>query len=153
MDYFSPQKNNTNAPEHREPEDDFSRSSVNKWYLLLAGLVIAGTVIYGVRRWKQRQEESAPTAEKKPSKTASLQVFVGDTRERIVEVLGRPPGVSVIGRKELLIYSNGQVVIENGIAVSVEIGPDRQVGAVQNEGAQIILREGGQIQKQNTRSP
>ena len=151
MDYFSPPKNNTNAPEHREPEEDFPQSSVNIWYLLLAGHIIAGADVYGVRRWKHRQENLAPTAEKKPSK--GPQVFVGDTRERIMDVLGRPPGVSVIGRQEFLIYSNGQVVIENGVAVSVEIGPDRQVGEVKKDDAQIILREGGQIQKQEGRSP
>ena len=153
MDYFSPPKNNTNAPEHREPEEDFPQSSVNIWYLLLAGLIIAGAVVYGVRRWKQRQEEPAPAAEKKPSKATPPQVFVGDTRDRIIEVLGNPPGVSLAGKQEFLIYSNGQVVIENGVAVSVEIGKGRQLGQVQKDDAHIILREGGQIQKQENRSP
>jgi hypothetical protein len=152
MDYFSPPPKNANAPERHEPENEFSGGGVNKWYILLAVLIIVGTVIYGVRQWKQRQG-SEPTAEKKPSKAPPPKVFVGDTRERIVEVLGRPPGVSVIGRQELLIYSNGQVVIENGIAVTVEIGPDRQVGTVKKDDAQIILREDGEIQKQESRSP
>jgi len=152
MDYFNPLRKDPAAQGSQEPEEEFPGGSVNKWYILLAALLIAGATVYGVRRWKHRGEAPAPVEGKpKPAKAAKPpppQVFVGDTRERVVEVLGDPPGVSAVGKQEFLMYSNGQVTIENGVAVSVEIGKERQLGRVRKEDAQIILKEGGRILKQ-----
>ncbi|HOW98855.1 MAG TPA: hypothetical protein P5567_10815 [Kiritimatiellia bacterium] len=144
MDHFTAPPQDPAGNPAPDPDENWPRSGPNIALLLLAILVIAAVVVYAVFRWKNRPEDHSP---------AAPEVAVGDSRERVVDILGKPRGTTLVGGQEILIYSNGQVIIENGVAASVEIGSGRQRGEVTSEGSQIILQKGGRIVEEEKAGP
>jgi len=79
--------------------------------------------------------------------TASPTLAVGDPRDKVIEILGKPMGDTRRDREEMLLYSSGRVYLTDGKVSSLEIGAiDR--GHITSESKQIILKSGGQIQVQ-----
>ncbi|MBP7830111.1 MAG: hypothetical protein KA248_09365 [Kiritimatiellae bacterium] len=144
MDHFTPPIHDPERTPARDPDEDWPSSGPRIGYMLLAALVIAGLAAYAYFRWKNRPAEEKPEA---------AQVQVGDTRERVIDILGKPRGSSLLGGQEILIYTNGQVVIENGLAASVDLGANRSRGQVDSGGSQIILQKGGRIVEQEKAAP
>lgn len=144
MDHFSSPPQDASKPPASDPDENWPRSGPNIGLLLLALLVIAAVAVYAVFRWKNRPGDDLP---------AAAEVAVGDSRERVVDILGKPRGTTLAGGQEILIYSNGQVIIENGVAASVEIGAGRRRGEVKSEASQIILQKGGRIVEEEKAGP
>jgi hypothetical protein len=106
--------------------------------LVLAALIAGGGVFaYKTLFAKNRKPLLAPSV-----------VSVGDPRDKVIRVLGKPKGSTVREHAEILIYDNGHVEIENGVVTVVAVGQGAQRGEIRqsNSKKNIILLDGGRIQ-------
>lgn len=163
MDYFQSPPQGSPPMNTHEPPVIRPESSISWGRLFLAALILAAAVAYGLykRRGSPEMASAASKSEeqktelpwKKMKKDAPPPLFPGDTRDRVIEVLGDPQGVSHRGTRELLLYTNGQVVLENGLVIHVEIGSERPIGQVEIGGTQVILRGSGKLLQQKMDVP
>ena len=143
-----------NPNDGQEPE--IPRGSINLTRVLIGAALIALVMFKLAQLWLRSNTTPVPAppqtniaVKPKPPPKSTPKVAVGDTRERVIEVLGEPKSSGRMGVQEFLIYSNGEIVIEGGVAISVEIGAERKRGEVQAGESQIILRQGGRILDQH----
>jgi hypothetical protein len=79
-------------------------------------------------------------------------VSVGDPRDKVIRILGKPKGSSVRENSEILIYDNGHVEIQDGKVIVVSVGAGAQRGEIRQgrNRKNIILLDGGRIQTRST---
>lgn len=84
---------------------------------------------------------------KKPLLAPSV-VSIGDPRDKVIRILGKPKGSTVREHAEILMYDNGHVEIENGVVTVVAVGQGAQRGEIRQSSSKknIILLDGGRIQ-------
>lgn len=61
------------------------------------------------------------------SSAAASVPSVGDTRERVISLLGSPKGRFAVGKNEILIYDRGEITIEGGKVTRVQLMSDETV--------------------------
>lgn len=146
MDSFEqiPPLEGTPTPPPEQPQQGFmpepEPGNAKKVVLLLvaAGLIVAAGVLVVANMMKGKTQPLAPSA-----------VEIGDPRDKVIRILGKPQGVTVKDKTEILLYAGGHVEIEDGKVTYVSVGKDAQRGAIMHEGRSIILLNGGRIQTQS----
>jgi hypothetical protein len=112
--------------------------------LLILALLIAASGVFAYRM----------LTSKKPLLTPSI-VSVGDVRDKVIRILGKPKGSTISENTEILIYDNGHVEIRDGAVTVVAIGQGAQRGEIRQQSSKknIILLDGGRIQTRSGRAP
>lgn len=124
---------------NRRAPDDFStdNSKRNVIILLVLAVVVVGAALYMAK---------VLLASRKPAAVKVL-VQIGDSKARVIEVMGKPVGTTSAGNREILLYSQQRIVLAKDKVIAVEATTATSGEIKQNE-QKIILMDGGKIQTQ-----
>ena len=124
---------------NRKAPDDFSESNSKRNIIILLVLAVAvvGAALYTAKTLLA-SKRAAPI---------NILVQAGDTKARVLEVMGKPVGTTSSGNREILLYSQQRIVLVQDKVIAVEATSATSGEIKQNE-QKIILMEGGKIQTQ-----
>lgn len=145
------EKKDTPEPRDQRLEEPHPSEGVNVWALLVAGLVAILAVGYYFYTHHKRQtppppppQPAAPTQTvqkaKQPQKAPRKEIVPGMPREQVIETLGRPQGVSLVGDQEFMYFKDGEVILKGGVVISANLGSNRIVGRIEAGDQRLILR-------------
>jgi hypothetical protein len=124
-------------PQSFTPEPPPSEGKKVILLLVVLAVLIAGAGVFAYKMLTSKKPLLAPSV-----------VSVGDPRDKVIRILGKPKGSTVRDNTELLIYDNGHVEIADGLVTVVAVGQGAQRGEIRqsNNKKNIILLDGGRIQ-------